>query len=446
MKKSTFLPVVLLSIIFLLSSARPGRKAEKAEQALHVKNYKTASVLYEELAMEYPDNMEYMIKLAHSLRKMNDYIGAELWYEKVVKSGNRYNDSILYYYAHSLFYNKLFNEGMEQIKKYYEKNPTDQRAKKQIDNEKFLRRIFTNPRSIFVKYLDENSREFDFAPSYGKNNTIIFSSARHDTENSRRKNTRDNTPLLQLYQAPVEFREVGEVSILSEDLKSYYHIGPACISKDGNEIYFTKNLHDDLDDKDNEFINRVGLFRALWDGEHWINIEPMRFNSDSYNVGQPAISNDGNTLYFVSDMPGGYGETDIYKSVRRNGIWSRPENMGPVINTAGREMFPTIAYNDYLYFSSDGHATMGGLDIYSSEPLANGDFDVPENLGYPINSFNDDSSLILNEDGTSGFFASNRRNGRFDNIYSFFVTELDDMDTSFVKGLDPDDPDFWIDE
>lgn len=154
--------------------------------------------------------------------------------------------------------------------------------------------------------------------------------------------------------------------------------------------------------------------------DKWSEPQPINLNSTEYSIGHPAISGDGKTLYFVSDMPGGYGGTDIYKSkIDSTGSWGQPINLGESINTAANEMFPFVWQDQYLYFASNGHGGLGGLDIFGLK-LQDSEASVPVNLGVPINSSLDDFSLIVDETGTAGFLSSNREGSKNqDDIYKF---------------------------
>lgn len=442
MKQLVIIFTLLLSTLILLSFQQ--NKFRKADESFAKQHYAEAVVLYQDLVRKNPENAYLFTQIAHSLRMMNDYTGAEVWYEKAINSGN-VEEMVHYHYAHALLFNQLFNQGMQQMKKYYRLNPQDKRAERQIEQEDFLRRMITRPRNIFVDYQEINSNEYDFAPAFWGEDKIIFASARETGQNSRQRNTRDRTPVFNLYQADIKGNILENTKQLPPDINDDIHTGPACISADGNHLYFTRNMSiEPLNDEEN--INKLAIFSAFWDGENWTDIERIPINNinSDFSVGQPALSPDGNTLYFVSDMSGGYGETDIYRIQKRNGIWGRPENLGPTINTAGREMGPYVHHDGYLYFSSDGHPTMGGLDLFSAKPSDNG-FETPLNMGTPINSSSDDISMILKPNGQSGFIASNRRNGKFDDIFSFFLTRTTPEDTIAIRGIDPEDPAFWRD-
>ncbi|WBX73141.1 OmpA family protein [Tenacibaculum pacificus] len=164
----------------------------------------------------------------------------------------------------------------------------------------------------------------------------------------------------------------------------------------------------------------------------WKNVIELSFNSDSFSCGHAALSSDEKTLYFVSDMPNGFGATDIYKvSVLENNTFGTPENLGRTINTEGREMFPFVGSDDVLYFASDGHLGLGALDVFESQIEA-GVYTNPVNLGAPVNGSSDDFAFVINDAHSYGFFSSNRKSGLGDDdIYSFSIYKCKED----VKGI-----------
>jgi peptidoglycan-associated lipoprotein len=204
---------------------------------------------------------------------------------------------------------------------------------------------------------------------------------------------------------------------LQGDITGPFHDGPATFSKDGNTVYFTRSNYFRRQLKTNDQnVSNLKIFKArLVDGK-WKNLEEFPYNSDDYSVGHPTLSHDGKTLYFVSDMPGGLGGTDMYKSTFVDGKWSKPENLGSTVNTRGNEMFPYIHEDGSLYFSSDAHNSMGGLDVFISYESKNGQWAAPENLNYPVNSVRDDFSFSINKETATGFVTSSRADS--DKIYS----------------------------
>jgi hypothetical protein len=205
--------------------------------------------------------------------------------------------------------------------------------------------------------------------------------------------------------------------LLKGDINGRFHEGPATFTADGKTVYFTRsNYLKRRMDVNAENENNLKIFQAtLIDGE-WKNLVEFPYNSDDYSCGHPTLSADNKTLYFISDMPGGEGGTDIYASQLEDGVWSTPINLGRTINTSGNEMFPFIHDDGALYFSSDAHNSMGGLDVFIT--YFNGKrWMQPENLNYPLNSPKDDFGFSLNRDNHTGFVSSSRNEA--DQMFAF---------------------------
>ncbi|MFN2428864.1 MAG: OmpA family protein, partial [Cryomorphaceae bacterium] len=204
----------------------------------------------------------------------------------------------------------------------------------------------------------------------------------------------------------------------SPELNGRFHDGPATFSEDGNTIIYTRsamrNERKRLVNENNE--NQFYLYTSTKENDTWSEPKELPFNSKDFSVGHPTLSKDGKTLYFSSDMPGGYGGSDIYKSNYEDGNWSEPINLGKTVNTPGNEVFPYIAKDGTLYFSSEGHQNLGGLDVFFSQNNA-GIWGAPVNLAYPLNSSRDDFAFVLNENDTTGFVSSNRN--EVDRIFEF---------------------------
>ncbi|QJW91434.1 OmpA family protein [Spirosoma taeanense] len=206
----------------------------------------------------------------------------------------------------------------------------------------------------------------------------------------------------------------------SKTLNTRYHEGPATFSPDGSRIIFTRNNYNQgRAQQSAEGINKLKLYTAHQQNGAWSAVEELPFNSDEYSVGHPSLSRDEQLLYFSSDMPGGFGGTDLYVSRYQNGRWGRPVNLGALVNTKGNELFPFVDEAGNLYFSSDGRRGLGGLDIFFVS-LANGaTVQGPvEHLDAPINSPQDDFGFITDGGRRGGYFSSSRQNGN-DNIYRF---------------------------
>jgi len=217
------------------------------------------------------------------------------------------------------------------------------------------------------------------------------------------------------FPTKIYYSEDKSISLLSENLVTKLNEGPACFSADGMQIIYTGTVRHGLS-KNN---NKLGLFFSNWTFEGWSEAFPFEHNSmdSTYSIAHPSLSADGMTLFFSSDMKDGYGGKDIYRCVKTGKGWSNPENMGPGINSSSNEIFPFIANDGRLYFTSDSKESTIDLDIYYSA-FDKGKWSAPVRLPEPVNSESDDFSISLNADNESGYFTSNR-NGKDDDIFSF---------------------------
>ena len=296
---------------------------------------------------------------------------------------------------------------------------------------------FTNAQEqrCFVKNLNLNSKYQDFDLVKYLDSTVIFSSTRRQKSIKQPKWSGNNQPYLELYSAKIN-KDGSFTSIekFSKTINTKFHDADITFSKDLKTIYFSRsNYFNKKYVKDTLGRNLIQLYKAR-KGKNgkWFEKE-MPFNSKDYQTGHPTLNDDQTKLYFISDMPGGYGKTDIYVvDVYLDGTYSTPKNLGSKINTKGREMFPEIWKNDYLYFSSDGYIDgQGGLDIFSVKLNEGKPEEDAYNLPRPINSYSDDFSISFNKDKNSGFLSSNRPGGKGDDdIYSFqFSCE------QYIKGI-----------
>ncbi len=281
------------------------------------------------------------------------------------------------------------------------------------------------PALVEIKNMAINSKYSDFSPMFHKDSSVVFASALDSGFITTRKYRWTNQPFLDLYvaRADKEKEELVQPKKFSKNINTKYHEASVAFSPDQKTIYFTRNNYKKKLKRGKNGINHLKIYRSRFVEGAWTEAEEVPFNSEDYSTGHPSISSDGKKLYFVSDRPGGYGQTDIYTvDVLDNGDFSEPQNLGRTVNTAQKEMFPYIT-DDALYFSSDRTMGMGGLDIYKADH-AGGVFGVGINLGEPINSNRDDFSYIIDTNGERGYFASNRKGGKGDDdIYSFKFLE-----------------------
>ena len=278
--------------------------------------------------------------------------------------------------------------------------------------------------TVKIKNLGINSSYSDFSPMFHHGSDIVYASAKDTSFLTTRRYRWTNQPFLDIYVAKSK-NEEGDLSApekFSRKINTKYHEASMAFSPDQKTIYFTRNNYGKRLKRGENGINHLKIYRSqIIDGE-WSKAEELPFNSENYSVGHPTVSPDGKKMYFVSDKPDGYGETDIYVvDIFEDGGFSEPKNLGKTINTEAKEMFPYVAENA-LYFSSNRPMGLGGLDVYKSEG-AGEQFSVGVNMGEPINSRRDDFSYIVDETGEKGYFASNRKGGKGDDdIYSFTYT------------------------
>ncbi len=256
----------------------------------------------------------------------------------------------------------------------------------------------------------------EFSPVIYKGKFLVFCS---DRKNEFVKLITDTSGryLTDLYQIDLKDSTGHSIHLFSKDITTPFNEGPASFSTDFSVIYFTRNLHLFTKPKDIENKkNNLGIFIATATDTGWINIRSFPFNSDDYNMAHPALSADGKYLYFASDMPGGYGGSDLYVCRKHGKKWSKPKNLGNKINSPANEFFPFIHSLYRLYFASDRNGGLGGLDIYYADQNKNR-WQKALPLDTPFNSTADDFGIYVDSSFESGFFSSNR-NGN-DDIFKF---------------------------
>ncbi len=404
---------------FLGSAQSDYKTAEKNFESLW---YIKAAEQYERIIAKGDDSQEVLERVADAYYYNTDMENASKWYGQLF---SKYEKSVaptyIFRYAHA-----LKGVGNYELAKSLVKVHKEKLSQGGLDVEKLgytderLDGIRTNPPQFFISHLSMNSSMADFGPMFYKDK-IVFSSSRDSTNLRTRIYKWNEQPYLNLFFADTvgQGTDLMKVEAFSENINSKYHEAVVAFSTDGNTLYFTRNNYTDKNlGTDAEGMNHLKLYTAKLANEEWGNVKEVPFNSDNYSVGQPALSPDGTKLYFVSDMPGSIGETDIFVvDVLGKETYSSPRNVGPKINTIGREMFPFLT-EQKLYFASDGHAGLGGLDVFES--TLDETFSTPVNLGRPLNGQRDDFAYIVDETTQKGYFSSNREGGMGDDdIYSF---------------------------
>ncbi|MBU2996460.1 OmpA family protein [Cellulophaga baltica] len=418
MKKQHY--IILLCFLGVFQSTFAQKYGlKKASESFDNYSYAKAIETYEQLVSKGYESQEIYENLGDANYNNGDYEEASNWYGKLFDLKETTIGTEYYFrYAQSLKSVGDYKKSDNYMRKFNKSKKNDLRALKFSNNIDYLKKINNSKTKFTLKPLSVNSKESDFAPSlYEKG--LVFASARDSGTFVGNIHKWTNKPFLNLfkadtvsegeYAAPVEF---------SSELNGKTNESSTVFTKDGTTVYFTRNNSENGNFVEDETgLSRLKIYSATLESGKWTNITELPFNSNSYSTANPTLSADEKTMYFASDMEPSYGASDIFKvEILEDGSFGTPENLGETINTEARETFPFIAADNELYFASDGHPGLGGLDMYSIKL----DSDEVLNLGAPVNSNKDDFSLILDEENSTGFFASNREGGvGDDDIYGF---------------------------
>ncbi len=283
-------------------------------------------------------------------------------------------------------------------------------------------------RVIITNEATVNTENLDYSPAFYEDG-IVFISTKVSSKRYRVTDKRIGKNIMSIFRS--QRSEGGSLMApepFSQELLSTVHEGPMTFDRTADNIFFTRNnIKNGKKKKASDGIVKLKIYSARKVNDTWSEIEDLSFNDNESNTAHPAISVDGKVLYFSSDRPGGMGGMDIWMVQRRGDDWGTPTNLGPMINTDGDETFPFIHADGTLYFASNGHTGLGGLDLFLSIPGNNGAWNKPQSMGKPFNTENDDFGFIVDRDKKNGYFSSNRTGGLGDDdIYSFY--SLDGLD------------------
>lgn len=460
--------LILIALFFrpgwLAAQDKDSPELKKGVEAYNALHYLSAIKYFEQALEIDPGNILAMEMIASAYRNVRNYPSAERWYRELSKQKTLKPVWALNF-AEALANLGNYEESEKWYRKYFELEPSDKRgfsfASANLESFSAAGRLWQ------VAPVNINTGASEYAPIYYKGG-LVFVSNRNPGRIRRNVFGWDQTPFSDLYRvdslarveslSPEQYtadttarrrsryryndddtelssndsRTIGHLSKeflntvgtddqslayrLKGGVNSKFHEGPAVLLPDGNLIFTRNNFFQGRNGKSSKGIHKLQLFSTV--NRDWKKLTAFPFNSDEYSTGHPAVNKDGTILVFASDMPGGFGGSDLYYSVRiGNGQWGRPVNLGNRINTAGNELFPYFSPENKLLFSSTGHPGLGGLDIFEMELKDLKPIGIPKNIGAPFNSQADDFGIILNSDRRSGYFSSNR-NGD-DDIFHF---------------------------
>jgi peptidoglycan-associated lipoprotein len=425
----------LLAVVFLVTGCSMGARITKADKRYEVGEYFNAGEMYRNIysnltAKEKPLRARIAFQQAECSRLTNNFARAEQAYLNAIR--NNYPDSIVFLrYAQSLQRNGKYADAAKNYSIYLQHDSTNVMAKNGVRSAQLV----AEWRNTTTRYVVRRTPEFyvrrvsTFSPAFAGSggDLLVFTSSRSVNKKAVQKNSAitglpNNDVFISKKNAAGKW-ELPEP--IEGDINSNNDEGVTSFSTDGKVMYFTRSPYAPMGISGTEilFSNRAG---ATWSTPQKIKI----FKDSTISVAHPAISPDGQTLYFVSDAQNGFGGKDIWKGTLENGECKFIENLGDQINTTGDEMFPVVRADGTLYFSSNGHPGFGGLDIYKATPLKDGGWNVV-NIGAPVNSPADDFGMTFEANAEKGFFSSNRDDLKgLDAIWSFELPEL----AYFIEG------------
>ena len=434
--KTKYIFIILIGMT--ISSFGQSAKLKTADKKYERYSYIDAIAIYEKVAEKGYKSVDLFEKLGNSYYFNGDLDKAGKAYEELFALNQEVDSEYYFRYAQTLKSQEKYEMADEYMAKFNQKT-SDSRGKLYAENKNYIKDINAVSGKYTVDKTDINSEFYDYGPSFfGKK--IVFTSSRSEGNTNPKIHdwTKQNFTDLFVTSIDNEGKLVG-VENFSNEINTKFNESSPIFTKDGKTMYFTRNNYNNgkkRKSNDKETILEKIYKAELVDGK-WTNVTELPFCNDNYSTAHPALSPDEKTMYFASDMPGTFGLSDLFKvAIDANGKFGTPENLGATINTEGRETFPFVDADNNLFFASNGHPGLGGLDIFEAK-YVNKQFQNPENVGKPINSPKDDFGYINND--KLGFFSSNRDGGvGFDDIYTFKICThklsglITDIDTRMI--------------
>jgi outer membrane protein OmpA-like peptidoglycan-associated protein/tetratricopeptide (TPR) repeat protein len=417
---------ILIYITILCSFAFNGfsqkTKLTTADKEYDNYAYIDAIKTYERIAEKGYKSADMFRKLGNAYYFNSNYEKAAKWYGELLALNQELEPEYYYRYSHALKASGEHKKANEILEKFNEKLGNDNRGKLYKKNTNYLDAIKANSGRYTVENAEINSKYSDYGSAFYLNK-LIFASSRDTGSLGQRKHKWTNQYFTNLYSAQLNDILSPEATLkFDKNINSKFHEATPTFTKDGNTMYFTRNNYlNGKKGKNASNITLIKIYKASLENNKWVNITELPFNSDNYSSAHPTLSKDEKTLYFASDMPGTIGQSDLFKvHINEDGSFGIPVNLGNTINTEGKETFPSVTDENEIYFASDGHPGLGGLDIFVSKIKDDGSYGEVQNVGESINSTKDDFAYLIDTKSRRGFFTSNRDGGKgYDDIYKF---------------------------
>lgn len=417
----------IYAIILLAAVSGYGQKSriEDANNKYDNYAYVDAIATYESVALKGYKDEKMFQKLGNAYYFNADLIKAEKWYSALFELNSEQEPEYYYRYSQTLKSIGNYVKANQILEIFNTKAASDLRAKLFENQKNYLEEIKANSGRFTIADAGINSEYSDYGSSF-LNNNLVFASARDTGRVSKKVFKWTNQSFTNLYSSEKnENGNLGSPVRFNKIINSKFHESTPVFTKDGLSMYFTRNNYlEGKKGKDAKKVTLLKIYKANLKNGNWTNIIELPFNDKEYSVAHPALSVDEKTLYFVSDMPGTLGQSDLFKvAIHEDGTYGEPYNLGAEINTEGRETFPFVSGNDELFFASDGRPGLGGLDVFVTNITNNNTYSAIQNVGEPINGPQDDFAFLMNSIDRKGFFTSNRSGGiGYDDIYSFTET------------------------
>ena len=405
--------IILFTGLFANAQSKTTKKADKLFSKFE---FVRAAEEYEKLLSKGESTAYVYRQLAEAYYNIYKTVEAEKYYAKALETEE--SPETVFKYAQMLKANGKYKNSNEQMAKFAAMRPADHRAITFLENPNYLPEILQKGKKYNLQDAGINSKYSDFGGTLN-DGKLYFASARND----RGKNYGWNQePFLDLYAAVQNKDGSFQTPLPLETINTKYHEGLVSFSADGKTMYFSRESYfDKIFERDSLSRNKysvLNLYKSSKDSGVWSKGEALSINSENYSVKNPAVSPDGKLLFFASDMAGGMGKFDIYMApINKDGSVGEPSNLGQKLNTEGQEMFPFVSADNTLYFSSDGHLGLGGMDVFFTK-LVDGKVGPIRNVGVPVNGNADDFAFSINNETGEGLVSSNREGGAgSDDVY-----------------------------
>ncbi|WP_121967030.1 OmpA family protein [Myroides sp. N17-2] len=419
MKKNIY-KIGIVALLGMFSSVGFAQSSyeKKANAQIESMAYADAIKTYEKMLSKGQKGTEVLSNLAKAYYENGLYLEANHWYSKLyenIKTPGEISDVDAYFrYVQTIRTTGDYILANAKMDLLAEKAPEDGRIKKYLSDPNYLEEVNTNRDGYRIKLLNSvNTGGSEYGSALYKGN-IVYASSSNKKGKHKKIHSWTNDPFTKLYSAPVRIDGyVGDVKPFAKKLEGNFNEANAIFTADSRAMIFSSNNRGDSKVRYSDGTLLVNLYRAYnLGGDKWGDVEKLSINVENASTASPALTPDQDWMYFASDRPGGYGQSDLYRvRLFRDGTMGTPENLGNKVNTEGRESFPFVSSDNVLYFASDGHPGLGGLDLYGVQIYDDGSFGEVVNLGNSINSPYDDFAMYLDPEAKFGFITSNRPNG-----------------------------------